>query len=147
MTQSKAEPRAATGCLGLVFMVGCIGTALYFGTDLLRRPASAPPAALTAHSSLLGIDLPEAQATDEAALLDGGADLAQRLGFTCTSSREAFLFRNELTAMDGVNRGMTDAGFSSYTIQNTPEATAFKASGPRDLFGVMMDSGLFLCEY
>lgn len=148
MTQKTAAASNGAGCLGLVFMTACLGAAVYFGTDLFRHPTPPAPAAPAYHSSVLGMDVPGAEALAPNQQVVGmGLDMARAAGYACTTSYEAFYLADHLTALDAINREMQAAGYDRINIESGRDGAIFKTTHPKSLLGITAGNGFFICEY
>ncbi|MBZ9713748.1 hypothetical protein [Deinococcus multiflagellatus] len=150
MTQQKAEPSAATGCLGLVVIVAALGAAGYYGLGLMRSKPATLPAPSTVSSALLGAALPGASAfpsgENREIVLTTSLNLARDFNLPCTTNQELYLLDDDVAALDAVNTAVQTQGFERTSLQASDNGAAFALKGPKALFVVTTNNALFLCE-
>lgn len=102
------------------------------------------------YSTLLDMALPAAYPfTGDSAreAVEAARNVARGLGLACTTSYELFGISDEIEAFDAINTKMQADGYSRTNLLDSADGTAFKAVGPKHLFGLMHPMALYLCEY
>lgn len=131
----------------IVGLFGYVAWAMATQGGLTRAPL---PARTLPYSALLGMAVPESysfvgESAQEA--VEAAQDTARELGLACTTSYELFGVSDEMKTFDAINTKMQADGYVRTNLMDAGEVTAFKAVGPKHLFGLMHPMALYLCEY